>query len=67
MSQLDISISFSNIVQVLLCSYVFLFYIYSFLIQYRYNKILRVKVKAEQLRNVVKSNVVLVVRRVLNL
>nr|AER54541.1 ATP synthase F0 subunit 8 [Millepora sp. EK-2011] len=68
MSQLDTSIFFSNLIEVLICCYILVFYVYVILNLQYYNKNLR-KVSKEDLQKEKEkeSNVVLIIKRIINI
>lgn len=66
MSQLDMSIFYSNLVEVLICCYILVFYVYILLNLQCYNKNLR-KVNKKGLQKEKKeSNAILIVKRIIN-
>lgn len=66
MSQLDVSISFTNMLVTLFFLVMFLFYIYLCLVFYWYNKNLRVKRISLELKTVEDSNLILTTRQILD-
>lgn len=68
MSQLDTSIFFSNLIEVLICCYILVFYVYVILNLQYYNKNLR-KVSKEDLQKEKEkeSNVILIIKRIVNI
>lgn len=68
MSQLDTSIFFSNLIEVLICCYILVFYVYVILNLQYYNKNLR-KVSKEDLQKEKEkeSNVILIIKRIINI
>lgn len=68
MSQLDTSIFFSNLIEVLICCYILVFYVYVILSLQYYNKNLR-KVSKEDLQKEKEkeSNVILIIKRIINI
>ena len=68
MSQLDTSIFFSNLIEVLICCYILVFYVYVILDLQYYNKNLR-KVSKEDLQKEKEkdSNVILIIKRIINI
>lgn len=68
MSQLDTSIFFSNLIEVLICCYILVFYVYVILNLQYYNKNLR-KVSKEGLQKEKEkeSNVILIIKRIINI
>lgn len=68
MSQLDTSIFFSNLIEVLICCYILVFYVYVILNLQYYNRNLR-KVSKEGLQKEKEkeSNVILIIKRIINI
>ena len=68
MSQLDTSIFFSNLIEVLICCYILVFYVYVILNLQYYNRNLR-KVSKEGLQKEKEkeSNVILIIKRIVNI
>lgn len=67
MSQLDISISFSQIVGLLFCFYVFTYYIILLITQYWYNNKLRFISEDDLKENLEKIDNNLIIKRILKL
>lgn len=67
MSQLDTSIFFSNLIEVLICCYILVFYVYVILNLQYYNKNLRKVSKEDLQKEEEKSNVTLIVKRIINI
>jgi len=67
MSQLDISISFSHLIGLLLCFYVFIHYIMVLVIQYWYNEKLRNLNQDELVQELSKIDNSILIKRILKL
>lgn len=67
MSQLDISISFSQLVGLLFCFYIFLHYVIVLTVRYWYNKKLRSLSEEELSKEWVKIDNSIIIKRILKL
>ena len=67
MSQLDISISFSQLIGLLFCFYMFLHYVIVLVVRYWYNKKLRSLSEEELSKEWVKIDNSIIIKRILKL
>jgi len=67
MSQLDISISFSHLIGLLICFYIFIHYIMIIVIQYWYNEKLRNLSQDELVQELTKIDNSILIKRILKL
>lgn len=67
MSQLDVSISFSNLIGLLFCFFVFIYFVVVITVQYWYNNKLRNLSSGELSKELIKIDNSVIIKRILKL